>query len=273
MSQGGDHSTRFDAWFKFYPSDWLGNMRLRRLSDETKAIILDLMCYAHTNKPYGSILNAASNAASIGRSERALRTAISEAISAGVIHPMPDSDGFFPFLVRDRQKCLAGLASAAVRNGRWKQRSEPQNSGLRTQSLDIQRVEKCAPGRADGSERVPRRGGTELTRWWDSEYQRTRGVAFDWVATMRNGKRGASPDAVALGNLQGQFPVDEIKRRITRFCESKDPFEVKNCTPRIFASRYATHAVSLQARSKSESSLDAVDSFTRDTAERFGGAL
>lgn len=84
-----------------------------------------------------------------------------------------------------------------------------------------------------------RGGGTELTRWWDTEWTRTRPAPFDWV---RSGKAGGCPDAIALGQLQQQFPIDEIKRRITRYLNSSDLFDGKTATPRMFKSKYATLA-------------------------------
>jgi hypothetical protein len=98
-----------------------------------------------------------------------------------------------------------------------------------------------------------KRGGTELTRWWDTEYQRTRGVPFDWVQSVRkDGKLGGCPDAIMLANLAKQFDPEEIKVRITRYLESPSLFDAQTASPRMFQRAYATLAVQVRPLSKAQ---------------------
>tara|TARA_R110000765_G_scaffold193319_4_gene298878 strand:- start:1633 stop:2328 length:696 start_codon:yes stop_codon:yes gene_type:complete len=43
-------------WFKFHPSDWLTDIELRSCSSAARGTLIDLMCIAHGNDPYGVIL-------------------------------------------------------------------------------------------------------------------------------------------------------------------------------------------------------------------------
>lgn len=252
--------TRFDAWFKFYPADWTGNGRLRKLSDETKAIILDLMCYAHTNEPYGTVANAALNAAVIGRSEHALRTAISQAVSAGVLRPMPEVDGMFPSLVRDRQKVVAGIASAAVRNGRSKKRSQPQGSGLRV--LETQDTLKVPTEPPASKPRAPRTGleGTPATRTFARVWSEERmGDVFKWDAAQ------AINANKALKKADGDLA--EFERRARAMLTSRDVWVAEHADANLLNSKWNQFGVQVRPLSKSDKAmmdLEASVAFARE---------
>ncbi len=42
-----------DLWFKFYPSDWLGDLELRSVSLEARGLYIDMICFMHNADPYG----------------------------------------------------------------------------------------------------------------------------------------------------------------------------------------------------------------------------
>jgi hypothetical protein len=101
--------------------------------------------------------------------------------------------------------------------------------------------------------RFSRFSGSDLTRWWDTEYQRTRGVAFDWVrSARRDGSLGGCPDAIVLANLAKQFDPEDIKRRITRYLESPSLFDAQTASPRMFQRAYATLAVEVRPLPKTQ---------------------
>ncbi len=133
-------ATKYDAWFKMYPADLMGNLRFRRCSDEVRATYLDVLALAHTNEPYGFLPAVASATAITGRSERSLRAALLALVGTGLV-ANPEGDTFVvPQLVRDRQKVLAGVARQGAPSGRSDRPVGP--SGLRTQNSEEKRSEE-----------------------------------------------------------------------------------------------------------------------------------
>ena len=185
-----------------------------------------------------------------------------------------------PWLEAERAEAVKVSSEQALRRRSFHQRStsgEPVVDQRTTNRQDKTRGEKKreektggtppkSPPLADarlGSEKASR-GGTEVTRWWDSEFLRTHGTAYVWVRTGKDGR--GCPDAIVLGQLQKQGrPVDEIKERITTFLErgfeSGNTWEIENATPTVFVKRYGVLGTQVKKLTATERKLAELQSY------------
>jgi uncharacterized protein YdaU (DUF1376 family) len=108
---------------------------------------------------------------------------------------------------------------AKAENVAQRSHSESPPISKRGEEREMRVEAEKKPARVRGS-----RGGTDLTRFWDAEWDRTRmGVKFDWAVA----------DAVALAACaKKDGGADEVKRRITKLLESSDGWDLKHASPK-----------------------------------------
>ena len=84
--------------------------------------------------------------------------------------------------------------------------------------------------------------GTPLTRYWDSEWLRTRGVPYAWTRQ----------DAICLAKCAQLASQDqqEVERRIQALLGSPDRFNAENATPRLLLSKWNSFAVKVAGPQK-----------------------
>lgn len=248
-------------WLKFYRGEWLSNWRLRACSPAARALMIDLI--AATDDDGYVRMPLATLAKLFGEPIEGL---VAELERGEVLHRGTDGLVLVRTVSRDSAAInhgrSGGLASVAARGSSnppfertgKKLRASSSSSGSSSES-DSESQRESAEREIEP--RAPRGGGgSELTRWWDQEFQATRGVKFDWVRTAgKGGKLGGSPDAIALAQLAKQFPVADIKERISRFLRSTDKWNATHCTPRIFASKYPEFAVEVRTIAKHDQTI------------------
>jgi len=143
MDSNPEALPRQHPWFKFYPSDWLGNPKVRMLSPENRAALIDLMAVAHFHEPYGYLPERSSLALALPLLEATLGAMLEAMVQAGVLSKVDGQhpEYFFHSMVRERQNAIRGLknrvaSSNAPSNGATN--GATVGGGLRSQRLESQ---------------------------------------------------------------------------------------------------------------------------------------
>lgn len=155
---------------------------------------------------------------------------------------------------RERWKRAQSENRASTERAQSEQEVSERESKSKSEKESQRREEPSSSLRSEPPARKPRRppekAGTEITRWWDEEWARTRGamappgaeIAFGWT----------TGDAVALAKcckLAGSSEA-EVKARTTRLLEDPDPWLAQNATPRLLLSQWNRFTVTIRALSK-----------------------
>ncbi len=88
-----------DPWMKFYPSDWIGSVRLRSVSLEARGLWIDMLCIMHSGEPYGHLtvagkpLDLKQLSRMVGVTFSRIKKLISELESAEIL--LKNSEGIF----------------------------------------------------------------------------------------------------------------------------------------------------------------------------------
>lgn len=96
-------------WFKFYPSDWRGDPKLRACSPLSRLLWLEMFCLAHEADPYGHVLvsghtpTAAQLSQIAGMTLRQVTTGLTELELAGVFSRDAAGVIFSRRMVRDEE--------------------------------------------------------------------------------------------------------------------------------------------------------------------------
>lgn len=120
-----------EPWFKFFPSDWQGDAKLRFCSAAARGVWMELLCLMHNSQPYGHLLvngrlpNSAQLAVLCGVPLEDFEKAVLELENAGVIARTSAGVMFSRRMVRDRQRSevnakkgrKGGLAKARAARG------------------------------------------------------------------------------------------------------------------------------------------------------------
>lgn len=103
-------SEKKQPWFKFYPSDWAGDRKLRMCSIGARGLWVELLCVMHEAEPYGHLVTdgrAVTNrqiAALAGITAIECGRFMAELESAGVYSRTDDKTIFSRRMVRDKAK-------------------------------------------------------------------------------------------------------------------------------------------------------------------------
>lgn len=229
-------------WSKLWHAEWAADLRLRGCTLAQRGAFWSFYLLMHQGD--GRLPVSVEDAASaLGISATDADSTVRALVRAGLFEFEGDTLTC-PDLVR--QLTISKLRADVGRLGK-----KPPEGGKKGTFARAKKPSKVrGSGSGSSSEGLnseegerERERGTDLTRWWSAEFERTRGAKFDWV---RNGKQGGCPDAIALSMLGQQFDHAEIRRRITRYLESDHAFDARTATPRMFRSRYATLAVEVR---------------------------
>lgn len=110
-------------WFKFYPTDWTGDQRLRKCSFSARGLWIDLCAYMHEGDPYGhldidGIDEADEIAALTGRPVAETKLALAELEKRGVFSRTAGGVIFSRRMVRARERAEVGREHIAKRWGK-----------------------------------------------------------------------------------------------------------------------------------------------------------
>ena len=103
---------KHNPWFKLWAQDWLGDMHLRSCSAAERGTLIDLMCIAHRNKPYGYILDEDTQesrkmlAKCLAISVRTLDNHLSSLLHMSRICRTDDGQLYIKRMVEDNHKSL-----------------------------------------------------------------------------------------------------------------------------------------------------------------------
>jgi hypothetical protein len=104
-------------WLKFYPTDWLGDFKLRQCSPASRALWIDCICFMHEGDPYGHLtikgraMTPAEVGQGTGQSWRTIEKLLAELEGAGVCSRTPHGVLYSRRMVKDaetRQRRAAG---------------------------------------------------------------------------------------------------------------------------------------------------------------------
>ncbi len=222
-----------NPWFKFYPSDWRADPKLRCVSLAARGLWIEMLCIMHEAEPRGTLrisgvtVNEKQLASITGIGIRIVSAALSELLAAEIAIITPDNAIASKRMLRDTEKynkdkengCLGG--NPKLTNG--------VNPPVKAQKLEA-RIQIPERKIENGSRRSSSIKGTRIPSDWkpDIEYAKskglilsviqtetekfknywsaragTQGVKMDWEATWRNWvlttaeRIGVSPPAVA----------------------------------------------------------------------------
>ena len=110
-----------------------------------------------------------------------------------------------------------------------------------------------APERTRKHRMAPTGPNTELIRWWETEWTRTRCTTWEWLKA----------DAVAMARCLKLAKNDllEAKQRVTRILESQDRWVADNASPRTLVSHWNSHGFKIIHKQKTalQETLDGLD--------------
>ena len=144
---------------------------------------------------------------------------------------------------RARRGLLVKSSQAVKRNVKDVSHGQPPSAYTEAEAEAEAETEKnTPPPPSGGGTRRSAPGGSDLTRFWDSEWVRTRlGQTFAWER----------PDAVAMAaclKLAKNDPA-EVHRRITTMLDSQDHWIAENASPRILRSYWNRFGVTVLSKS------------------------
>lgn len=258
MSPNGAGGRR--PWFKFWPSDWMGDPKLSRCSLAAQGLWLRLLCVAHESEPYGQVQGDLEELALVvGRPIDEVGLLLDELTRRGVCTRTDDAV-ISRRMVRDRahsvkgrEDKLRGLSapppSRVPSRGASRvpsTRAEPLASDSSSASVPVPTYETSLedpslrsgaepPMAAPRSPRGPRKLAEgphpEAMRLWEALYAQARGRKFAWSP-----KHAAS---IALCRKYAEDDLAEFERRarILLFTPP-DTWNAQNATPALLASRW-----------------------------------
>ena len=234
--------------FQLYPADLLSDLRFASLSTRERGVWLTLICHEWINGPLPTSIQELSRIlpGSVQELEQDWKM-VSRCFverDGGLVNPRLERER--DVQTANREACRAH--SQHMNRARWgkKADSDPAAIGDPARMPTGLPRESCEP-----PSRIPypvsikstpysitrgKRGGgkgTPLTRWWDQEWQRTRGESFEW----------STKEAVALASAKKalaahhQDPESELAGRISAFVESTDAWVARNCRPTILLTK------------------------------------
>lgn len=97
-------------WFKFYPHDWKGDLRLQSCSLEARGAMIDIMCDMHEGFPYGTLRLRGRVIPPLirGVNPDLQKKIVSELLEAGCLEVDEEGALFCPRMVRDGEKSRVG---------------------------------------------------------------------------------------------------------------------------------------------------------------------
>lgn len=232
-----------NPWFKFYPSDWRADPKLRCVSLSARGLWIEMLCIMHEAEPRGTLrisgvrVTEKQLAAIVGIGVRSVSSALSELLAAEIAIVTSDQAIASKRMLLDTEKANRDKENGYLGgNPRLRNGVNPPD---KAQKLEA-RIQIPESKRENGLGRSAQTKGTRISLDWkpDSEYAKSKGltqlmiqreaekfknywtaragaqgVKLDWDATWRNWvlstaeKQGISPQTTA-GLPFEALPVD-----------------------------------------------------------------
>jgi hypothetical protein len=104
-------------WFKFWPSDWLGDPKLKVCSRAARGLWIELCCLMHEGNPYGHFSHQDDALAiALGGDPREIAELVAELERAGVLSRTSEGVIFSRRMVRDEAHRLRGFEDGIKAN-------------------------------------------------------------------------------------------------------------------------------------------------------------